>query len=334
MQSGASSVAHVEIPGTFPRKWDLADQLPAETTKENLQSLLKNACPVTSNTNNGSPVKQNRFDRLFKLKDDGVYYRYEFEDERTGETRIEWRCVCSYLEVAAETRDARNHEWGRLLIVEDRDGHRHEFAMPMSMLAGDGTAYRQHLLSLGLVIAPGTWAREWLHEYISTAKPGTRVRCVPRIGWHSTEIGQVFVLPDQTFGETGEERVLLQSANLDSHLFMTSGTIAEWQANIGEYCVGNSRMILCVSTAFAAALMNIAGEEGGGINFQGASRCGKTTTARAAGSVWGGGGVNGYLRSWRATSNGLESVAELHCDALLCLDEMGQVDAAEAGEIA
>ena len=34
------------------------------------------------------------------------------------------------------------------------------------------------------------------------------------------------------------------------------------------------------------------------------------------------------------TSNGLESVAVSHCDALLCLDEMGQVDPREAGEIA
>jgi uncharacterized protein (DUF927 family) len=52
------------------------------------------------------------------------------------------------------------------------------------------------------------------------------------------------------------------------------------------------------------------------------------------GSVWGGGGLNGFLRTWRATSNGLEGVAALHCDALLCLDEMGQVDGREAGSIA
>ena len=52
-----------------------------------------------------------------------------------------------------------------------------------------------------------------------------------------------------------------------------------------------------------------------------------------AGSVWGGGLMNGFKRTWRNTSNALESVALAHCDALLCLDEMGQVDAKEAGQV-
>ncbi|MBR0692565.1 DUF927 domain-containing protein [Bradyrhizobium lablabi] len=53
-----------------------------------------------------------------------------------------------------------------------------------------------------------------------------------------------------------------------------------------------------------------------------------------AGSVWGGGARGGYVRSWRATANGLEGVALAHCDALLCLDELSQVPAREAGEVA
>jgi uncharacterized protein (DUF927 family) len=62
---------------------------------------------------------------------------------------------------------------------------------------------------------------------------------------------------------------------------------------------------------------------------------GKTTGLLAAGSVWGGGnGALGFGHSWRSTANGLEGIAEAHNDALLCLDEMGQVDAREAGEIA
>jgi putative DNA primase/helicase len=53
-----------------------------------------------------------------------------------------------------------------------------------------------------------------------------------------------------------------------------------------------------------------------------------------AGSVWGGGEPGGYVRSWRATANGLEGVALGHCDALLCLDELSQVAAHDAGEVA
>jgi uncharacterized protein (DUF927 family) len=55
---------------------------------------------------------------------------------------------------------------------------------------------------------------------------------------------------------------------------------------------------------------------------------------RAGGSVWGGGGINGFLRSWRTTANAAEATCEAHCDALLCLDEIGEVSAREVGAIA
>jgi putative DNA primase/helicase len=55
-----------------------------------------------------------------------------------------------------------------------------------------------------------------------------------------------------------------------------------------------------------------------------------------AGSVFGRGDIRngGYVQTWRATANGLEAVAAMHNDTLLCLDELKQVDAREAGEIA
>ena len=93
-------------------------------------------------------------------------------------------------------------------------------------------------------------------------------------------------------------------------------------------------MILAISTAFAAPLLHLAGVESGGLHFRGASSIGKTTALSVAGSVWGGGGVKGYIRQWRATDNGLEALAAMHCDALLCLDELSQVDPRAAGAAA
>ena len=46
------------------------------------------------------------------------------------------------------------------------------------------------------------------------------------------------------------------------------------------------------------------------------------------------GGGPEYLKRWRATANGLESVAAAHNDGLLILDELAQVEAREAGGIA
>ena len=107
-----------------------------------------------------------------------------------------------------------------------------------------------------------------------------------------------------------------------------------WQEHVARYAIGNSRLGLALSTAFAAPLLYPTSSESGGFHFRGGSSTGKTTALIVAGSAWGGGGVRGFIRTWRATSNGLEGVAALHCDALLCLDEMGQVDGREAGAIA
>jgi uncharacterized protein (DUF927 family) len=92
--------------------------------------------------------------------------------------------------------------------------------------------------------------------------------------------------------------------------------------------------MLAVSVAFAAPLLALVDEEGGGIHFRGISSIGKSTVLLAAGSVWGGGERPSYMQRWRATANGLEAIAEAHNDCLLVLDELGQIDPREAGDVA
>ena len=267
---------------------------------------------------------------LFKSDDSGVSKLVERQE--SGETIREYVRFCSQLTVVAETRDADGRNWGRLLSVVDRDNTHKEWAMPMEQLAGDGVSYRSELLSMGLDLAPGRKAREFLHEFISYERPKEKARCVSRTGWH----GRAYVAIDETLGvgQNSQERLLLQTAVPPDHPFRTAGSLAGWQDEIARSAIGNSRLALAISAAFAAPLLHPLDAEGGGFHLRGGSSTGKSTALAVGGSVWGGGGLNGFLRTWRATSNGLEGVAALHCDALLCLDEMGQVDGREAGAIA
>lgn len=130
------------------------------------------------------------------------------------------------------------------------------------------------------------------------------------------------------------ERYIIQTAGAIDHAYRENGTLTGWQENVARYAIGNSRLALALSTAFAGPLLYPTSSESGGFHFRGGSSTGKTTALVVAGSVWGGGGIRGFIRTWRATANGIESVAAIHCDALLCLDELGQVDAKEAGQIA
>lgn len=277
------------------------------------------------------PARGRRRAEPFRHTDAGVERRVERTDPVTNRVRVQWRWFCSPLRVTAITRNADGDDFGKVLEFTDLDGVQREWAMPSAMLSADGNAYRERLLSQGVDIAHGREARADLHNYLTSAKPTARARCVGRLGWHST----TFVGTDVSYeSEPSPERFILQSAAVVDHAYRKSGTLDGWQDEVAKYAVGNSRLALAVSAAFAGPLLKPTDTEGGGFHLRGGSSTGKTTALIAAGSVWGGGGIRGFIRTWRATANGIESIAGLHCDALLCLDELGQVDGAEAGQVA
>jgi putative DNA primase/helicase len=237
--------------------------------------------------------------------------------------------ICGHLQVVALTRDTNGENWGRLLRWLDAEGGKHEWALPMSLLTGDGSEYRGHLLDGGLVIAPGRRARELLTTYIQTARTEARALSVSRLGWH----GRAFVLPGGTIGQNAGEPVIYQSPFQVDHYFRVKGTVEDWRERVGKRCGGNSRLILAVSCAFAGPALGLLGLESGGIHFHGSTSMGKSTALLVGGSVCGGGGRNGFVRSWRSTANGVEAIAELHNDSALFLDELSQADPREVAEI-
>ena len=131
--------------------------------------------------------------------------------------------------------------------------------------------------------------------------------------------------------------MVYQPATRQPSLFNVAGTIEEWREAVAGKRIGNSRLLLAVSAAFAAPLLELLAEEGGGLHLRGASRVGKTTALRVGASVWGGeagSGAGAYIRQWRVTSNAVEAVAAAHSDTLLALDEMGQADGRDIGAVA
>jgi putative DNA primase/helicase len=251
----------------------------------------------------------------FVVTESGVFYRYS----KDGEDMLDK--ICSRLDVIAVTHDESGNGWGRVMQFQDLAGCLHEWAMPMSLAAGDGSEIRAELLDQGLRIEPFKHAGQRVIQYITSSTPADTWLSVTRPGWH----GDYFIMPGETFGNGGQ-RAVLQRERSFKHNFRVQGTLDEWQANVSRLCVGNAYLAFGVSAAFAAPLLNLTHEQGGGFHFRGGSSCGKSTTLEVAGSVMGGGGQNGYLTSWRATDNGLEGVGESHCDALLCIDEIGQAD--------
>jgi putative DNA primase/helicase len=273
-----------------------------------------------------TPSKDKRFELPFgyRFRSDGLYWSDPNDDDKPDIK------LSGAFDVLAETRDGDSSNWGVLMHWVDHDNREHRFALPRAMLAGDGSDARKALLMDGLYIAPSQKARGLLNSFLLQVRSPVRARATQRIGWH----GNAFVLPDDAFGGADDDKLLLQTSTANEHCFRQAGTLQSWQQNVARYAVGNSRLVIALSAAFAGPLIGPCAAEGGGLHFRGASSTGKCTALHVAGSAWGGGSVTGFVRSWRATANGLEGVAQGHCDTLLCLDELSQLQARDAGEAA
>lgn len=216
-----------------------------------------------------------------------------------------------------------------LVRLFDPDKVEHRLVIPMALFRGDGLEVAGMLLDAGLSMAPG--ARQKVITYLQTARPDARARITSRTGWHASSDGPgVFVLPETAYGP-GADEWLYEAEGSSMHAFKRKGTPEQWRDSIGRLCMGNSRLLFAVSVAFAAPLLYLVGGESGGFHYRSNSSDGKTTALRVACSVCGDGA---YMQRWRATDNGLEALAMQHCDSLLALDELAQLDPKVAGETA
>ena len=232
--------------------------------------------------------------------------------------------VCSPLHIDAVTFDGQSNNFGRLLRFKPTVGNWREWAMPMELLAGDGTQLRGELLAMGVELDPHK-TRQQLPHYLQSEHPKRKIHCALQVGW----CGDSFVLPDAVIGPQSAS-VIFQSGERGHEEHTQAGTLAGWREGIAAKAVGNPLLMLTVSASFAGPLLQRCNSEGGGFHIVGDSSTGKTTLIEAACATWGG---PGFKRSWRATANGMEGAAAMFNDCLLALDEISECDPKEVGAI-
>lgn len=230
--------------------------------------------------------------------------------------------ICSPLHVEALTHDKDLNNFGRLLQFKTSIGSWRSWPLPMEMLRGSGEEMRGVLLSMGVEIDPTS--RNQLSNYLQSQHPKKRVSCVTKTGWYEDN----FVLPYCVIGND-RDSIIFQSSTGFFEEYSQVGTFEGWQ-ELANLAVGNPLLILSIASAFAGAMLEKCGMDGGGIHLFGDSSTGKSTLLDASRSVWGG---KSYRRSWKATANGLEGAAVLFNDSLLCLDEISECEPLEVGKI-
>ena len=139
-----------------------------------------------------------------------------------------------------------------------------------------------------------------------------------RVGWIMIGGKRAFILPGENISDEaiGEEVVLSKGIRAPPHAHR--GTLDEWRNNIAVPAADHLMTRFAISTALSGPLLDLGGFESGLVHLFGPSSLGKTTLLRIAASVWGSGGDGGYMRTWRATANGLEGNLAAPPSATLC----------------
>lgn len=250
----------------------------------------------------------------------GLYFHAAMDEQRIKQASDIW--LCAPLRVVA-TAATEGYGYSKLLQFLDVYQRQRDFLLPMNMLKGQAEDLKGALLDMGLELDLKRFS--FLRDFINTERSARQVILAPKTGWADEHC---FLLPQLSVGADN----YLLAANLHAtNDYGSSGTLGEWQAQVAAAAEGNAWLIAAIGTALAGGLLSRLEISNGGLHVFGDSSIGKSTISRVACSVWG--APSRFMKTWRATANGLEGVAASRNDTLLVLDEIGEAEPNELGKI-
>jgi putative DNA primase/helicase len=252
------------------------------------------------------------------------YFTSSIEDGLEKVTNTSSEYIGNHLAAIACIDNPEGDGSALLLEFTTFKGDVHRWTMLRSFLAGDANAIIEGLLSRGY-----SFKREHkglLLDYLYGL--GKHIPETYTVTDSSGWVGKSFVLPHKTYGDEN-----LKFRNVDPSpeaITELKGTLQGWKDTVAARCGGNSRLILGLGISFAAPLLPVINIESGGFHLVGDTSQGKTIILSVAASVI---GVKD-IPHWRTTTNGLESTATAFNHLCLPLDEIGQADPKDVGNIA
>ncbi len=178
--------------------------------------------------------------------------------------------VAGQFHIVGQTRSDVGEDWGLLLSWCDRDSRAHRWAIPLRLIHRHGNEIAEELESAGLSCGNDENAHRLLKRFLSMVKITRRLRCVSRTGWHDGGTAPVFVLPGgEAFGRDAADVILQADRASADAAFRATGTMPDWQDKVAALAVGNDRLVLFMSAAFAGPLLEVLAEPSGGIHLVG-----------------------------------------------------------------
>lgn len=222
-------------------------------------------------------------------------------------------------------------EYGLLVRYRTIDGRQEERIIPRALLTGPGKGLVTWVGSRGVTVDP-KWAGS-LQRYFALANPDDKVIVYDKTGWQTSPSGRkVFVLGGKVLG--ADEPSILRPEAYRLETVRQAGTLDAWLEHVAKPACQVPWWRFAMMASFAAPLLELLGEHSRGFHVFGQSSRGKTIGAAVAASVFGKGTKgDGFMSTWSATGNGIEALAEQHSDLPMILDELGQADGKDVGNV-
>ena len=225
-------------------------------------------------------------------------------------------------------RKTERQDWRHHFVITERNGKESNFELPRDRLAGSGASAVRFLTKAGVHIVGCDGVQKALVQFLRF-KPKREIVRIPRVGWAQVGSHWIFARPDGVIAPADMPQASHTSYLLDTtathHGLHVAGTAAEWATEVATLLRGNSNVALSFATFFAAPLLCLANEPGGGHHLHGRSTIGKTMISDAGQSICGWPheiADNAFGVSWGGTEAGFDALALARTDLGLPLDEI------------
>ena len=253
---------------------------------------------------------------VFRLTEDGVY----LVNPQKGNTVETSTRICDWLKVEADTVDEEGEQNGE----EKEDETKKEGGVCVRFMTSRGTKCKM-ALSNEDVSQPGTGLIVKLAKYrliVNTAGYVTKagitavnryikaviargnlplMKTIPRAGW-ADETFSSYLFKNGCIS-INDPCPFIMKEGAPGMEIKSKGTLDEWKEGISRLAVYSTRIRFAVAVSLAAPLVPILQTHNVLFHFFGSSGRGKTTTLKAAWSVWG-----SKIPTMKATKNALEEM--------------------------
>ena len=236
-------------------------------------------------------------------------------------------------------RKTHHKNWRQVFRITEKDGHVSVLEVPREKLAGNGAAAIRLLMKAGVHVINRDRAVKALVRFLRF-KPKREIVRMPRAGWAEIGSSWVFVRPEEVITPPGmpsakNTTYVLESATTQHGLHVL-GTVEGWMSEVAAACRGNSNVALAFATFFAAPVLCLASEPGGGNHLYGKSTIGKTMVSALGQSIYGWPhetADDAFGVSWGGTEAGFDAIAQARTDLGLPLDEITLSDPRTAEQV-